>query len=133
MKASCVCGQVTVEVPRPEYVNFCDCSLCARVGATWSYYPVADVRVSGETRAYTREDRPDPAIAVQFCPSCGSTIRWTLLPGDKRDLTGVNMRLFDPDELAGIEARFMDGRSWDGKSKAGARRPPGALGVDAFF
>ena len=38
------------------------------------------------------------------------------------DQVGVNMKLFDPAALAGVELRFPDGRNWDGASPYGFRR-----------
>ncbi|HRJ01998.1 MAG TPA: hypothetical protein PKV67_14700 [Hyphomonas sp.] len=38
------------------------------------------------------------------------------------DQVGVNMRLFDPDELVSIEVRYPDGKGWDGVHPFGYRR-----------
>ena len=134
MKASCHCGQVTVKVPvRPEYVNFCDCTLCAKTGGAWSYYPPEELKVAGTTTTYRREDYDNPVVVVHFCPHCGTTTHWRLIDGDERNVCGLNMRLFSPAELEGIEARFQDGRNWDCKGPAELRRPHGTIGKDALI
>ena len=120
LTAQCHCGQVTVEVAaRPDYINECNCSLCNSHGVWWGYYPPAQVAVTGETKAYRRVDREDPAVELHFCGTCGCTTHWTLLPAfiEKIGLDtimGVNMRLFDRAALAGVELRFPDGKAWDG-------------------
>lgn len=134
MTGACHCGAVSVTVAHtPPYVNFCDCSLCAKSGGVWGYYESADVTVQGETASYRRADREKPAVEMHSCPACSTTTHWRLTEHLEGERLGVNMRLFDPAELSGIEARFLDGRNWDGSAPAQHRRPVGKLGVDAFL
>ncbi|MDJ0978623.1 MAG: aldehyde-activating protein [Erythrobacter sp.] len=134
MTGSCHCGAVRVTVThKPDYVNFCDCSLCAKSGGVWGYYESADVTVKGETRGYRRVDYDEPAVEVHHCPHCGTTTHWVLTEHLEGDRMGVNARIFEPAELYGVEARFPDGRNWFGETAPGDRRPPGKLGVDAFL
>ena len=134
MTGACHCGAVSVTVAhKPPYVNFCDCSLCAKSRGVWGYYESADVTVRGETTSYRRADRETPACEMHACPTCFTTTHWHLTEYFEGDRVGVNMRLFDPTDVAGIEARFLDGRNWDGSSDPQHRRPVGKLGVDAFL
>lgn len=115
MQGRCACGNVTVTVARPpEYINFCNCSLCRRTGGGWGYFDRDEVRVEGEVRGFVRSDLPpdDTVLETQFCPTCGAAVRWVPLPHYDSRRTGVNMRLFDPVELAGIETRFPNGIDW---------------------
>jgi len=112
VKGACHCGQVTITVPgRPDYLNQCNCTFCAKLGGLWGYYPDSAVEVTGATRAYSRTDQERPTIAAHFCPTCGATIRWAPLPELGSDRTGINMRLFEPAELAGVEVRYGDRRA----------------------
>ena len=120
--------QITV-AHRPDFLHDCNCSLCSKSGSIWGYYNATDVKVSGTTRTYERTDRPDAAVKIHFCDTCGSTTHWTLTDnkmsraaGGKR--MGVNMRLFDCRMLVGVELRFPDGKSWTGKGDFGYRREP---------
>jgi hypothetical protein len=130
LDASCHCGKVRVRVAmRPDYLNECNCSLCNSHGVWWGYYAPADVRIEGETRVYQRADRPDPAVRLHFCGTCGCTTHWTMLPAfiektGEASRMGVNMRLFDIAQLTGIELRFPDGKAWDGKGQWGFVREP---------
>jgi len=134
MTGSCHCGAVSVTVPqRPEYVNFCDCSLCAKTGGVWGYYEERDLTVKGATHTYQRSDYAEPAVEIHSCPKCGTTTHWITTEHFDGNPAGVNMRIFEPTELIGIEARFPDGRNWFGETTPTQRRSPGKLGVDAFL
>ena len=134
MLASCHCGAVRVEISHlPEYINLCDCTLCAKSGGAWGYFKSAEVKVTGLTNGYRRTDYKKPAVEIQFCLDCGATTHWVLTELHEDDQLGVNMRLFEPSEIAGIEARSLDGRNWTGETAAAHRRSPGKLGDDIFL
>jgi hypothetical protein len=114
MNGGCLCGRVTVEVPgRPDYLNECNCAFCIKLGAMWGYYPESRVVLAGPVASYVREDVADPALRAQFCGTCGATTSWTPNKPDMPDRMAVNMRLFDPAGLAGIELRFGNRRDHD--------------------
>ena len=114
MTGSCHCGRVSVSVPaKPDYLNVCNCTLCTRIGGLWAYYPRTQVETRGETLSYIRADESDPYLATHFCGVCSTTTHWAPLAADAPDRMGVNMRLFDPAELAGIEVRYGDRRNHD--------------------
>lgn len=110
MKGTCPCGGVTVTVPRePEYLNSCDCTLCFRLGALWGYFDPDEVAVAGETKAFRRSDI-EVWLDTNFCPTCSAVVSWTAVRDIGEPRMGVNMRLFDPDELIGVPIRFPNGR-----------------------
>ena len=114
MNGSCHCGRVTIRVPgRPDYLNACNCTLCTKMGGLWGYFPRSQVAIVGETRSYVRADESEPYLGTHFCGHCGATTHWAPLADDAADRMGVNMRLFEPEELAGIEVRYGDRRSQD--------------------
>jgi hypothetical protein len=79
LKLSCHCGQIRIEIKAlPDYVNECNCTLCAKAGARWAYLPPSEVSVDGRAKGYSRDDKEDPAAEVQFCANCGSTTHFTL-------------------------------------------------------
>ncbi len=134
MKAACQCGAVSIELAhKPEYVNFCDCSLCAKCGGAWGYFDIKEVSVSGPTRSYRRADMDPACIELHFCSTCGATTHWLLTEHSPGDRIGVNMRLFEPAELAGIEGRMLDGRNWTGAAPPDHHRPAGLIGKDIFI
>jgi len=134
MTGGCHCGAVKVTLTsRPEYINLCDCSLCAKSGGAWGYFKSGEVNVTGATSEYRRTDYDKPAVEMRFCGICGTTTHWLLTEDYEGDRVGVNMRIFEPIELDGIEARTLDGRNWFGETDARHRRPPGQLGSDVFL
>lgn len=134
MTGSCHCGAVEVTIAtKPDYINLCDCTLCAKSGGAWAYFTGAEVAVTGPTNAYRRVDREKPACEMQFCPNCGTTTHWTLTEHFDGDKVGVNMRIFSPSQAAGIKAYTLDGRGWSGDSDPAQHRAPGRLGEDVFL
>ena len=124
LKLSCLCGQVHVDISkRPDFINECNCTLCSKSGARWAYFHSSEVSVVGATKGYSREDKEDPAAEIRFCAHCGSTTHFILTAsaiskfGDTQ--IGVNVRLADEKDLAGIELRYPDGRAWPGRGAFG--------------
>lgn len=120
MTANCLCGAVSVTIDaRPDFIHDCNCSLCRKTGSAWGYYPSASVRTEGETVSFVRTDKPNAGVAVHACRTCSATTHFELTEAFKAqnegaDLTGVNMRLFEPSELGGVEIRYPNGRDWAG-------------------
>lgn len=59
--------------------------------------------------------------------ACGSAVCCTVTQAYQRehgavDQVGVNMRLFDPSDLTGVEVRFPDGLGWAGEGAYEFRR-----------
>ena len=124
MKLSCTCGAVRLTLAaRPDHINECNCALCSRTDARWAYFHPDAVTVEGATGHWSRDDKPEPAAAVHFCPSCRATTHFVLTSAavakHGNTMMGVNMRLADEAELAGIELRYPDGAAWDGASPFG--------------
>ncbi|MFM6933388.1 MAG: GFA family protein [Novosphingobium sp.] len=120
---------------RPDYVHACNCTLCSKTGAHWSYFHPSEVKVEGATRQYSRTDKDDPSASIHFCPKCGSTTHFTLTEsavaqyGDVQ--LGVNMLLAEPTDLAGVELRYPDGRAWSGGADFGYVRGLSIIGEKA--
>jgi hypothetical protein len=130
---SCLCGQVRITAPkRPDFINECNCTLCSKSGARWAYFNPAEIGVEGTTTGYRRQDKPDPAAEVRFCPICGATTHFILTPSAIAKFgnvqLGVNMRLAEERDLAGIELRFPDGRAWAGSGAVTYTTPPRIIG-----
>ncbi|PHR60149.1 MAG: aldehyde-activating protein [Robiginitomaculum sp.] len=125
--------RANVLAQRPDFINDCNCSLCEKSGGAWGYFDTASVEVSGQTQPYIRQDMESPAIALHFCAKCGVTTHWVLIKKPKRTPSasktcGVNMNIFDCADLAGVEIRFPEGRSWDGVGQYAYRKSPTIIG-----
>lgn len=97
-KASCSCGQLTVDVSGdPKRVLACNCLQCQkRTGSVLgvSSYFANDkiVSISGESNTYERSSDSGRKIQSNFCPECGTTVFWKaeVFP----ELTGVAVGCF---------------------------------------
>ena len=124
LSLSCLCGQIRIGLSkRPDFINECNCTLCSKTGARWGYFHPSEVSVEGSSKGYRRDDRHAPNAQVQFCATCGSTTHFTLTESAVakfgNSLVGVNMWLADARDLAGVELRYPDGRSWPGEGDFG--------------
>jgi hypothetical protein len=129
---SCLCGHIRIETAkRPEFVNACNCTLCRKAGARWGYFHPSQVSVEGETQAFTRRDKDDPAAEIHFCATCGATTHFVLTGSAQakfgNGFMGVNMALAEESDLAGLELRYPDGKSWNGEGEFGFVRAPRVL------
>ena len=109
LEGSCDCGAVRIELDTtPTEVTDCNCGICRRCGARWSYFNPAGVRIQGATTIHKRASRQ---LEFHFCTVCGCVTHWA--PVDKRrPRMGVNMRLFAPELLASLKVDFCDAASW---------------------
>jgi hypothetical protein len=135
-KLSCLCGQICVETSKPpDYIHECNCTLCSKAGARWGYFHPSEVSVEGEAEGYCREDKDDPSAQIRFCAKCGSTTHFVLTESAVAThgnvVMGVNMRLADESDLAGIELRYPDGRAWSGEGGFAYVREPRIFGREA--
>jgi len=120
---------------RPDHINECNCALCGKTGARWGYFHPSEVSVEGASEGYRREDKADPAAEIRFCARCGPSTHFTLTESAVakfgNSVVGVNMRLADESDLAGIELRYPDGRAWPGEGDFGYVREALVLGGKA--
>lgn len=134
MTEHCLCGAVSVTIQaKPDFIHDCNCSLCRKSGGAWGYFSSSQVRTEGKTVSVLRSDKPTPAAEVHSCAICSTTTHFVIAKSfteqhGPADMVGVNMRLFDPDELGGVELRFPDGKAWSGEGAFGYRRSATTIG-----
>lgn len=111
LKGSCHCGRVTwswTHTVLPEGVTACNCTVCRRYGVLWIYdHEGEGITVQGPTTAYIR----GPSVEFHFCPACGCVAYWRgrqLTPTGQRRIA-VNVRLAEPDAVAGLPIDHFDG------------------------
>ena len=133
-QATCSCGSVKIEIAdKPSFINNCNCSLCEKIASIWGYFEIFDVGVSGATQTFIRPDKSVPVVELHSCTTCLVTTHWVVtkeyqaLSGVSNRI-GVNMRLFNDSDLAGVEMRFPDGKAWSGEGAFEYRKPSITLG-----
>src|SRR5258708_39298891 len=97
IKAACHCGAVRFEIASaPEWVLDCNCTICRRYGALWSYYRGADkaklffFNDTATTEIYTWNDHE---IAFHRCKTCGCLTHMGAVKADPPVIFGVNARM----------------------------------------
>lgn len=113
MRGSCHCGAVRFELAKtPEWLTACNCSICRRIGALWAYGEAGEIRLlraDDATFGYCWGDR---TVAFHSCRTCGCTSHWESLRPESTRM-GVNCRLADPEQVAALRVRHLDGAdSW---------------------
>jgi hypothetical protein len=112
LSGSCHCGAVRIEVPRrPRSLTDCNCSICRRYGTLWAYYKATAVRVIAKPGAAKEYAWGRKKLRFVRCATCGCVTHWRpvrLIDGSQ---IGVNARMFEPDVVAGIRVRRLDGAS----------------------
>lgn len=110
LSATCHCGSVRVEIPRPpEEVTNCNCSICRRLGSLWAYYDVDEVKVVGHPERTDEYMQGDRTLRVVRCRHCGCTTHWEPLDRSRFRRVGVNIRNFDPAVIGDVRIRLLDG------------------------
>ena len=108
-EGSCHCGTIRVVIEDdPVDAGECNCSICRRTGALWTYRSPRQVTITGEGVGYVQGDA---TLTLWHCATCGVITHWS--PSDPGyDRMGINLRLFDPALWEALPRRFIDGASW---------------------
>jgi hypothetical protein len=81
--ASCACGQLrATTVDEPIRVSVCHCLACQkRTGSVFgaqARFRSASLQVAGDASLFTRVADSGRTTTYRFCPSCGSTVWYSL-------------------------------------------------------
>jgi len=113
-RGRCLCGSVgwSFAGTIPD-ATICNCSACRRYGVLWAYdYAGHAIHIDdpeGRLTAYVRG--PRSPLSFNFCQTCGSVVSWRGLRSDAdgRTRIAINLRLADPDAVAGVPLLRFDG------------------------
>jgi hypothetical protein len=80
-EGGCSCGAVRFSLKRPLFVWVCHCDACKkRTGSAYGIsLPVDEDAVekfTGSTKVFTRAGESGKKVEYEFCPNCGTTVRW---------------------------------------------------------
>ena len=117
VQGSCHCKATRFEAAfAPESVTRCNCSFCAKSGALWAYYDVADVTLVSreDERTYRWKTK---TVAHNFCGICGCRTFSeapdfsTGEPNFEKPRISLNARLFDGFDLDAVRVIEIDGKN----------------------
>jgi hypothetical protein len=65
----------------PIWTNICHCNACKkRTGSAYGFSLVVDASLvksfSGDTKTFKRRGESGKEVRYEFCPDCGTTVRW---------------------------------------------------------
>jgi hypothetical protein len=111
IRAACHCGAVKFEIAEaPEWVLDCNCTVCRRYGALWTYFRDAAGQAKllikpdpESTEAYTWLDGD---IAFRRCRTCGCVTH--LEVAANRSIFGVNARMMAGLDPTKVKIRRID-------------------------
>lgn len=81
-RGGCSCGSVRFELrDRPLWTNVCHCDACKkRTGSAFGFSIVVEAtnvkKFIGSTKTFVRRGESGKSVKYEFCPNCGSTLRW---------------------------------------------------------
>jgi hypothetical protein len=107
INGACHCGQIRFRMPKPTQATRCNCTICTKLGWVLSYYKVDEVEVTGAGRS-AGYIQGDATLTSYHCPTCGCATHW-IGRGEHADRIGVNLRLFEVNDIAEVTVRFLDG------------------------
>jgi hypothetical protein len=121
IEGKCHCGAVHWTFAGvPEFANSCNCTVCRRYAVLWAYgRQDRNITVTGPTKAYVWGKR---SIAFHFCGTCGCVAYWRALEleCDGTREIAVNLRLAEPETVAGIPLNRFDGlKEWKSAPRDG--------------
>ena len=113
IRAACHCGAVKFEIADPpEWVLDCNCTVCRRYGALWTYFrdPATRAKLlmtpdAGTTDTYTWLDAD---IAFHRCRVCGCVTHMVALKADPPAIFAVNARMMAGLDPAKVKIRRID-------------------------
>lgn len=110
----CLCGAVRWrfrgDIPD---ATICNCTACRRYGVLWAYgYDGEEITVEDPQSALTAYMRGATSpLTFNFCRVCGNIVSWRgrRQNEDGKTRIAVNLRLADPDAVAGVPLQKFDG------------------------
>ena len=87
----CSCGSVRYAIDDYLYVLACHCQACKkRTGSAFGVSVVVDnasvTDLRGETKTFTRKAESGRSVDYEFCPNCGTTVRWSIKAAPHRKI-----------------------------------------------
>ena len=108
----CHCGRVRYQVATTlEPVLACNCSICQKRGALWTYVAPAEFKLLSGQDELSDYQFNKKAIHHLFCRNCGIASFATGRGEDGSEGVGINVRCLEGVEIEALALTPFDGRS----------------------
>ena len=110
MKAQCHCGNIQITIQQlAQTYTICNCSICRRLNARWSYYKSKEVRIShskSQTKTYQWGDQD---ILFHHCPICACITHYSCTEKSGLDRIAVNLNMLEAEQIKHCKIRYFNG------------------------
>jgi len=115
MNFNCHCGNISITSEKePETITRCNCSICNRYGAMWSYFTPEKLTIDIGALGSKSYSWGDKNINFIFCHSCGCITHYETTEKVTPKKIGVNTRMAPIESTRNIRIRDFDGAdSWE--------------------
>src|SRR5262245_50737357 len=108
----CHCGQVRFDVTADlAQVMDCNCSICRKRGALWSFVPAEKFALRAGSETLTDYQFGKCTIHHLFCAQCGVGAFSQGAAPDGKDVVAVNVRCLDDVDTSALTPTLFDGKS----------------------
>ena len=109
VRAACHCTAVRLEITDlPDWVLDCNCTLCRRYGAIWSYPEVGTVKIVTGQDATDTYVWGDGGLAFHRCRQCGCVMYMEAVREKPPFIYGVNARMIPTLDPKSVRLRQKD-------------------------
>jgi hypothetical protein len=78
IKGQCYCGNIHYQAKNVLKMAICHCRSCRKLtgGTAWGFLVVLEdeIKISGETKTFSRQGESGKDVLMHFCSLCGSTV-----------------------------------------------------------
>jgi len=109
VRAACHCTAVRFELAQaPTWVLDCNCTICRRYGALWTYPEAGSAKIVGGADATDTYIWGDRELAFHRCSTCGCITHMAALDPRGPQIYGINARLILDLDPAHVKVRQKD-------------------------
>ncbi|MDA9556037.1 aldehyde-activating protein [Vibrio sp.] len=96
----------------PQEMTQCNCSICRRYAALWSYFSPQDVTILTEPQATKAYLWGDKEIEFHHCLLCGCVTHYVSTEQCSIERVGVNMRMATSEQLKEMSIHDINGAAY---------------------
>jgi hypothetical protein len=90
MELSCHCGNIKIDVNKPEKVTRCNCSICSRYMSLWGYYSPEQPKISIGSYGTDSYSWGDKELDFVRCANCGCVTHYQTKAGQSDPRVAIN-------------------------------------------
>ena len=106
---ACHCGNISLELKcTPTWARDCNCSICHRYAALWSYVPKPQFMVTWSKEEPKGYCWGDEQVVFYHCPICGCITHYVTTEKCDEQFVAVNMRMAELTMILQLSIEHVD-------------------------